>query len=393
MFKRRRKDDYGRIDYATDKKKAQISRGLVKLIIGGGIFAISTILFLVFMLPSFKNAISTTATFVIGARGYEPSLKLKEKKEYSNSVASLSTSSKYIGDVYMYGDEILYGTVGKSSEHSEITGLYIFNISTSKTTQVSVKLDNSDILENKMNDKYIVYLDSKRDMGSTIKAINRATGTTFTVKVCGASNPSISLYDKYIVWTERTGTNKDKLFLYNLETKENSTIHIFNGSEQYAFSQPDIDENTIVYAATSKKDEKNSAIYSIYIDGAETEPYVYETDTYVHNPKTNGRAAIWIDTNGTTSSNLYMTEDVRNNDSRPILIDSGVTQYDIGDTYITYVKNSSIYLYFFADQEKYKLLPENEYGVLMSVHKEAITWLNTTISTRNKDEIKYVKIK
>ena len=142
-----------------------------------------------------------------------------------------------------------------------------------KTTQVSVKLDNSDILENKFNNKYIVYLDSDRDMGSTIKAINRAKlEKAFTVKECGASNPSLFLYDKYLVWTERTGTNKDKLFLYDLETNENSTLHIFNSSEEYAFSNPDISGNTVVFAATSKKDEKNSAIYSIYIGGAETEP-------------------------------------------------------------------------------------------------------------------------
>ena len=30
MFKRRRKDEYGRIDYAKDKQKAQLSGNLVK---------------------------------------------------------------------------------------------------------------------------------------------------------------------------------------------------------------------------------------------------------------------------------------------------------------------------------------------------------------------------
>ena len=123
-------------------------------------------------------------------------------------------------------------------------------------------------------------------------------------------------------------------------------------------------------------------------------PYIYETDTYVHNPKTNGRVAAWIDTNGTATSNLYMTADVRNNDSRPVLVDSGVTQYGVRRyIYSICKRDSSIFLYFLEDKEIYKLLPENEYGVLTSVYNEAISWLNTTYSTRNKDEIKYVKIK
>ena len=393
MFKRRRKDEYGRVDFARDKKKRKISSRLIKVGAIVTVLAVSAFLFINIMLPSFKNAITTNTKFQVGGRGYDPSLKLKEEKNYSSAVAALSTKVKYIGDVFMYNDEIIYGTVSTSATNSQITGLNICNISISKTTEVKVALKNTDILENKLNDKYIVYLDSNRSMGSIIEAIDRRTGTTFTVKECGACNPALSLYDKYLVWTERTGTNKDKLFLYDLETKENSTIHIFNDSEAYAFSRPDIDGNTIVFAAASEKDERNSAIYSIYIGGKETKPYVYETDMYVHNPKTNGRQAVWTDTNGTISSNLYYTTDVRNNDSRPVLIDSGVTKYDIGDTFVAYNKNGSIYLYFFEDGEIYKLLPENEYGVITSVQNNAITWLNTTYSTRSRDEIKYLVIK
>lgn len=393
MFRRRRKDDYGKIDFAKDKKKREVSTRLVKVGVIVAILAISTFLFVNLMLPSFMNALNSSTTFQIGAREYDPSLNLKEEKNYSSKIAALSTKVKYIGDVYMHGDDIIYGTVPESSTNSQITGLYICNISTNKTTQVNVSLKNTDILGNKLNDKYIVYLDSNRNMGSIIKAVNRQTGATFTVKECGASNPVLALYDKYLVWTERTGTNKDKLFLYDLETKENSTIHIFNDSDEYAFSRPDIDENTIVFAAASENDERKSAIYSLYIGGRETSPYVYETDTYVHNPKTNGRQAVWVDTNGTTSSNLYYTADVRNNDSRPVLIDSNVTEYDIGDTFVAYNKEDSIYLYFFEDGETVKILPENEYGVLTSVQDNTITWLNTTYSTRSKDEIKYLVIK
>lgn len=394
MLKRRKKDDFGRVDYSKNKLKTQISGRLLKLGLIGLVIAVSVFLFINFMLPSFKSAITTTtSTFQIGAREYDPSLKLKEKKDYSHAIAALSTKVKYMGDVYMDGDEVIYGTVGDKATNSQITGLYIYNISTSQTTQVSVTLQNTDILQNKLNDKYIVYLDSNRIMGSTIKAVDRSNNKTFIVKTCGASNPTLRLYDKYLVWTERTGTNKDKLFLYDLETRENSTIHIFNNSEAYAFSKPDINNNTVVFAATSSKDEKNGAIYSIYIGGKETEPYVYETDTYVHNPKTNGTAAVWIDTNGTSSSNLYYTENVRNNDERPVKIADGVTEYGIGDNFIAYNKGNSIYLYFPTDDETYKLLPENEYGVIMSVNGNALTWLNTTYSTRSKDEIKYVIIK
>ena len=393
MLKRRKKDEYGKIDYAKNKDRLQMNAKLIKLLIVGGVICISALLFINFMLPSFKNVITGTTTFVMGAREYAPSLKLREKKNYTNDIAALSTSSKYLGDVYMYGYEIIYGTVGKDTDHSEVTGLFLRNISSGTTTQINVTLENTDILENELNDKYIVFLDSNRDMGSKIKAINRSTGDAFTVKDCKASNPAISLYDKYIVWTERTGTSTDKLYLYDLETKESSTLHIFRNNSAYAFSQAYIDGNTIVFAAESQKDAKNGAIYSLYIGAAETEPYIYETDTYVHDPKTNGRAAAWIDTNGTTSSNLYFTSDVRNNDTRPIQIASGVTQFGIGDTYVAYVKDASIYLYFIATQETYKLLPENEYGVLMSVRGNTITWLNTTYNTRNKDEIKYLVIK
>lgn len=393
MFRRRKRDEYGKVDFARDKKKRQISMRLVKIAAIGVIAVISVLLFVNIMLPSFMNAVNTTKTFEVGGREYDPSLRLKEKKNYSHAVAALSTKVKYIGDVYMYGDEVIYGTVATSASNSQITGLYVCNISSGKTTQVSVSLKKTDILENKLNEKYIVYLDSDRNMGSIIKAINRKTGNTFTVKECGASNPALSLYDKYLVWIERTGTNKDKIFLYDLETEENSTIYMFDNSDQYAFSRPDIDENTIVFAAASKKNEANSAIYSIYIGAKETTPYVYETDTYVHNPKTNGRQAVWIDTNGSVDSNLYYTADVRNNDSRPVLIGSGVANYDIGDTFVAYNKGGSIYLYFFEDQEIYKLLPENEYGVLTSVEGNTITWLNTTYTTRTRDEIKYLVIK
>ena len=212
-------------------------------------------------------------------------------------------------------------------------------------------LQNKDIFRVQADENWIVYLDNKREGGGFIRAIHRSSGESFVVKEYYAGMPEIRLAAGRLVWTERTGTNMDKVFLYDLATRENLTLARLERS-LFGQSSADISEKNVVWAeADSSTPESTDGqmigsirLLSLSNDGNAKQIEEYQTGMYVHDPRTNGEAIIWTDQNRGPNPKLYIS--LRGGE--PQLIAEGVSGYDIGTDFVAYCANQVMYVYFYG---------------------------------------------
>lgn len=67
------------------------------------------------------------------------------------------------------------------------------------------------------------------------------------IKKVYVGQPEIKLWDEYIAWTERTGSERDKIFVCHIPTEETTVVQYFNSSG-YGASMPYFENGKLIWA-------------------------------------------------------------------------------------------------------------------------------------------------
>ena len=308
----------------------------------------------------------------------------------SEIVLSISDEMDYrwYGDPFYHNGEIVF-TGGKVVDgRALMTNLFFYNPDTREANELDYKLQYDHFLFPSMNDDWLVFIDGKFDGGGRIMAMRRgrSSGKPRVVKEFYVGQPEIKLYDHYIVWTERTGTRMDKLYICDLETQESATLAMFNNSE-YGQSLPSFMNGLIVWAdAYGEFSTQSGATSCINYARLTSRIYTYEPGTYVHDPEGNGAYFAWLDSNHAPGAKLYGAK----GPSDPVLIDEGVVEFGLGSDFVVYSKAETIYVYVFEDAASYRITPEGEKAQFMGVSGDVAFWMDVT--SRERDIMKFAPI-
>lgn len=308
----------------------------------------------------------------------------------SEIVLSISDVMDYrwYGDPFYHNGEIVF-TGGKVVDgRALMTNLFFYNPDTREANELDYKLQYDHFLFPSMNDDWLVFIDGKFDGGGRIMAMRRgrSSGKPRVVKEFYVGQPEIKLYDHYIVWTERTGTRMDKLYICDLETQESATLAMFNNSE-YGQSLPSFMNGLIVWAdAYGEFSTQSGATSCINYARLTSRIYTYEPGTYVHDPEGNGAYFAWLDSNHAPGAKLYGAK----GPSDPVLIDEGVVEFGLGSDFVVYSKAETIYVYVFEDAASYRITPEGEKAQFMGVSGDVAFWMDVT--SRERDIMKFAPI-
>ena len=227
-----------------------------------------------------------------------------------------------------------------------------------------------------MNENWVVYLDAQAAGGGRLAAYNLRNGDSYTIKTVHTGMPVPQLLGDIAIWIERTGQSRDKLFAYDLNTRESVTLEIFDNSE-YAMSDPCVYEDTLYYV--SPVGELTAWTLS------SNEKRVIETGTYVHDPKCNGTYLAYLSGNHGEDSDLILLTD-----SGPVTVASGVARFALGDTFIAYNRFDRNYVYFPADGTTFCTTRSDESSLLLAAGEQYIVWMDVT--WRDKDISEFMVI-
>ncbi|MDO4543225.1 MAG: hypothetical protein Q4C01_01620 [Clostridia bacterium] len=229
-----------------------------------------------------------------------------------------------------------------------------------------------------VNENYIVYLDVTGSGGGRLMSYDRNTQESLELKTVHYGVFKLTLWDKYVAWTERTGSVRDKLFLCDVTTGESVTLHIFDDSP-FALSSPYLYDGLLFYA------DSDGILQSL--DILKGEYTSFDTGLYVHDPKYNGTYIAFMSGNHDESSGLYC---LTFENPEPVLLASGVADFYMGDTFAAYMKDDRVYVVFFEDGVTFCITRTEETAQLLGAGGDYVVWMDTT--WRDKDIVEYMRI-
>lgn len=299
--------------------------------------------------------------------------------------------AKYICDPFRFENRIIYA--GGQDEHGpRYHTLYLYNMETRENTSIAgIEKANDDFFQPQMNEKWIVVLDQKTTGGGLIKVIDREKNQSFTAKEYYDGKPVLTLVGDRICWMERTGSGMDKIYLYELRTREAVTLDMF---DKTIFGQSDVfmNRDEIVWAkygtnAAGSEQDVQAAIAHIRLDDPVKNIDMYQPEIYVHDPKTNGKIRIWSDQNHGPNPTLYKSI----GGAAPMKVDEGINGYGIGDHFIAYSKGEIIYVTGWGSRDYTRQISLNgERCIFAGVSDNTVFWYVTGISDR--DILKFAEI-
>ena len=366
------------------------------LMLGGITFAIilAIVLCIAFVVPAVKGwlGISPEAQGVTQTQGTTPAPTAKrhpiESVDFNALQKEVVVKQQYIADPFFFNDNIYY-TAGKDNVGGpKMANLYLYNIEKQSEEQVAdVELKNDDLFQPQKNEKFLVWVDSKRAGGGNIMA-KASTGQSFIVRTYYAGLPKIVLEGDTLLWIERTGSRMDKLFICDLNTQENATLAMFENSV-YGMSDVSAFNKTVAWAeeepAPTEDGGEQSVVRLAKLDGKGGQPDILSPHMYVHDPVTNGEVVAFIDSNHEENSKLYIMK-VK---GQPQLVEEGVLHYAMGSDFLVYSKDHKIFIYIWEYDVRKQITPELEQAMLIGVSSDTVLWYQLG---QERDILKYASI-
>ena len=260
-------------------------------------------------------------------------------------------------------------------------------------TELPIKPRNAHFIYPVINDEWLVYLDADLKGGGDICAyrFGRFDVDPIVIKKVYVGQPIIRLDGHYISWIERTGTNRDKLFVCDLETQETTVVAMFTSSS-YGTSAPYMHGGTLIWASdgTERFEDGRMASTMKRIDLVSSGIKDQAVDTYVHDPEFNGSYYVWIDAHYSEKSTLYYApaSEAEKLDSHAIA--QGVVDFILDEDFVAYSIDEAIYVYMFKSGESFRITPERELAQLLGAGEGRVIWMDVT--TRERDVLKYALI-
>ena len=301
-----------------------------------------------------------------------------------------SSNYKWFTDPYFYGGRMIIsaGKLAADGKNVAFGDMFFFNPEDRSAEKLSLSPQNFHFMYPKFNGKWLVYLDAKIDEGGAIMAVDLTSSPLKPVKVKDiySGQPEPFLSDNCVAFMDRTGTTKDKLFVYDLTTMESTVVAMFTNSV-YGQSKPFISDNTLIWAdsATSGGSSDTSVLNYIYVNSSTVKSV--NTGTFVHDPECNKQYTAWLTEVHSRDTDLYGMQGFG---GTPSLIDSGVVEFGLGSDFVAYSRNEDIYIYMFDNRSIYRLTQDYEQAMFLGVSDDHVIWMDVT--SRERDIVKFIKI-
>lgn len=284
---------------------------------------------------------------------------------------------QYLTDPFIYDGKIYFAAGNYTIDGTAaFVRLVSYDPKNSLHNFLALPLQYKSIRYPAMNENWVVYLDALAAGGGRLAAYNLKNGDSYTVKTVHAGMPVPQLLGDVVIWIERTGQSRDKLFAFDLNTRESVTLEIFDGSE-YAMSDPCVYGDTLYYVSPAGQ----LTAWTL----ASNEKRVIETGTYVHDPKYNGTYLAYLSGNHGEDSDLMLVTD-----SGTVTVARGVSRFALGDTFIAYNRFDRNYVYFPADGTTFCTTRSEESSMLLTAGEKYIVWMDVT--WRDKDISEFMVI-
>ncbi len=291
-----------------------------------------------------------------------------------------------VSDPFMTWEGIIFATSSMVEYKTVYNKLMIYDLSTLETEEIEVDVKYENILSPMMNDEYIVFIDSLSGGGGRICVINRETGYQYTVKEYGFAVPQISMSANMIAFMQQTGSTQDKLYLFDIEAREGVTVRTF---DDYAVppSTAYIFEDYFMY--TLPYEENGQMVSTIVLrDIAGEDRQEHNFSRLATHPQTDGQNIVF----GVLDGNGKYTIFVSNAGANPLMLEQEVLNYELGDGFIAYTKDQTVYLYLIEESKVVQLNSDTSSGVLASVNGKYVCWYDITGGYENIDIVKYAVV-
>lgn len=301
-----------------------------------------------------------------------------------------SSNYKWFTDPYFHDGRMIIsaGKLASDGKNVAFSDMFFFNPEDRSAEKLPLSPQNFHFMYPKFNGKWLVYLDAKIDEGGAIMAVDLTASPLKAVKVKDiySGQPEPFLSDNYVAFTDRTGTTKDKLFVYDLTTMESTVVAMFTNSV-YGQSKPFIADSTLIWAdsATSSGSSDTSVLNYIYINSSTVKSV--NTGTFVHDPECNRQYTAWLTEVHSRNTQLY---GMNGFGGEPFLIDSGVVEFGLGSDFVAYSRDEGIYVYMFNGGSIYRLTQDYEQAMFLGVSDDHVMWMDVT--SRERDIVKFIEI-
>lgn len=292
-------------------------------------------------------------------------------------------SYTWLSDPYCFNGEIICSAGKLVNGKALMCALLKYNISTGKVSELPIKARNDHLIYPVFNEKYLVYFDAnQKNGGGDICALDlkNSSAEPKIIKKVYVGQPEIKLWDEYIAWTERTGSERDKIFVCHIPTEETTVVQYFNSSG-YGASMPYFENGKLIWAGEDSTRARCSSIN--YISLNETSIGELYPGVYVHDPETNGKYYAWLDGPHGPSAKLYVWD----GSGTPVAAAEGVVEFGIAENFVAYGKDETVWIYVFENGKSYRLTPERENTQFLGVSGGYVMWMDVT--SRERDIIKY----
>lgn len=322
-----------------------------------------------------------------------PMTDYKPEEEEKEVVITPELQYRWFGDPSFINGKLLFSAGKIVGDNVRMCGLVMYDPASNSFSELPVKLRNAHFVYPCINNEWLVYLDAKTKGGGEICALKteRLDAEPIIIKTVYTGQPVLRLDGHYLSWIERTGTARDKLFVCDLETQETTVIAMFTNSS-YGTSAPYMKDGTLIWAAESAEVYEDgrlaSMIKHIELGGAGIKDYA--VDTYVHNPQTNGKYFVWMDSHYGSGATLYYSGPAEGDRLTPHAIASGVVDYAIDEHFVAYTVDEVVYVYLFKSGRSFRITPERELAQLLGASEGRVIWMDVT--TRETDVLKYAVI-
>ena len=301
-----------------------------------------------------------------------------------------SSNYKWFTDPYFHDGRMIIsaGKLASDGKNVAFSDMFFFNPEDRSAQKLPLSPQNFHFMYPKFNGRWLVYLDAKIDEGGAIMAVDLTSSPLKAVKVKDiySGQPEPFLSDNYIAFMDRTGTTKDKLFVYDLNTMESTVVAMFTNSV-YGQSRPFIADDTLIWAdsATSSGSSDTSVLNYIYMNSSTVKSV--NTGTFVHDPECNTQYTAWLTEVHSRDTQLY---GMKGFGGSPFLIDSGVVEFGLGSDFVAYSRDEGIYVYMFNNGSIYRITQDYEQAMFLGVSDDHVMWMDVT--SRERDIVKFIEI-
>jgi hypothetical protein len=378
-------------------KRRHISnkRHFVRVVAGLVAAGAAAVLFILFGIPYLMDV----------AGGVDPSLRyqpqVKSEFELSQSAPAVDRTGalksdeimtgdsgyNIKNDACMDGDNIIFSTDTDKSNGLFLNTVVLYNTKDGTFFElpgVEKKYDN--ILETRLSGNWAVWVDSLLGGGGRICGYDLSAGKMFVIKEYAYAIPEISLAGSRLAFMQSAGADSQRLYLYDLATRDNATIRLYDTAEkECGFAS--LSETDMVWPEYSTGNR--SYVQRLLLTGNEAAFDNPDFGESAYGPKTNGKAIVYTTSRIPRDGGLMLSM----NGDVPVKIGEGAESYEIGTNFIVYMKDQKIYAFGMDnDMQTVQITSEATRGLLASVNGNKVCFYDITDISGAVDVVRFIDL-